>query len=105
VADGGEALEVEGVPDSARETWTALYAYLERHRDHRDSAQDKDWGLPRGRGMVERAWQWRIQQRFKGVGRRWSEDGFTHLLPRSLAWVNGLFEALFQGQLQPSPNT
>jgi hypothetical protein len=98
-------LEVEGVPDSARETWTALSAYLERHREHRDSAQDTDRGLPRGRGMVERAGQWRIQQRFKGVGRRWSEDGCNQLLPRRLAWVHGLFEALFQGQLQPSPNT
>jgi len=105
LADVVEALEVEGLPDSARDTLTALYAYLERHRDPIDSAQDKDLGLPRGSGRVESAWKWRIQQRFKGVGMRWSEDGFHHLLPLRLAWVNGSFEALFQVQLQPSPNT
>ena len=105
LADVVEALEVEGLPASARETLTALYAYWERPRDHIDSAQDKDLGLPRGSGRVDSAWKWRIQQRCKGVGMRWSEDGFHHLLPLRLAWVNGSFEALFQGQLQPSPNT
>jgi hypothetical protein len=105
LADLVEALEVEGLPDAARDTLTALYAYLERHRDHIDYAQYKDLGLPRGSGMVESACKWLIQQRFKGVGMRWSEDGFNHLLHLRLAWVNGSFEALFQGQLQPSPNT
>lgn len=105
LADVGEALAVESLPASARETLTALYAYLERHRDHIDYAKDKDLGLPMGSGMVERACKWLIQQRFKGVGMRWSEDGFHHLLPLRLAWVNGSFEALFQVQLQPSPNT
>ena len=84
---------------------TALYAYLERHRDHIDYAKYKDLGLPMGSGMVESACKWLIQQRFKGVGMRWSEDGFNHLLHLRLAWVNGSFEALFQVQLQPSPNT
>jgi len=55
--------------------------------------------------MVESACKWLIQQRFKGVGMRWSEDGFNHLLHLRLAWVNGSCEALFQVQLQPSPNT
>jgi hypothetical protein len=55
--------------------------------------------------MVERACKWRIQQRFKGVRMRWSEDGFNHLLPLRLAWVNGSFEALFWLQTQASPNT
>ena len=105
LADLVEALEVEGLPASARETLTALYAYLERHRDHIDYAKDKDLGLPLGSGMVESACKWLIQQRFKGVGMRWSEDGFNHLLHLRLAWVNGSFEALFQVQLQPSPNT
>jgi hypothetical protein len=54
--------------------------------------------------MVESACTWLIQQRFKGVGMRWSEDGFNHLLHLRLAWVNGSFETLFQVQLQPSPN-
>jgi hypothetical protein len=105
LADVVEALEVEGLPDSARDTLTALYAYLERHREHIDYAKDKDLGLPLGSGMVESACKWRIQQRFKGVGMRWSADGFNHLLPLRLAWVNGSFEASFQVQLQPSPNT
>jgi hypothetical protein len=105
LADLVEALEVEGLPDTARDTLIALYAYLKRHRDHIDYAQYKDLGLPIGSGMVESACKWLIQQRFKGVGMRWSEDGFNHLLHLRLAWVNGRFEALFQVQLQPSPNT
>ena len=55
--------------------------------------------------MVESACKWLIQQRFKGGGMRWSADGFTPLFHLRLAWVNGSFEALFQLQLQPSPNT
>lgn len=105
LADLVEALEVEGVPDSTRDTLTALDAYVERHRGHIAYAQYKALGLPMGSGMVESACQWLIQQRFKGVGMRWSEAGCNHLLHRRLAWVNGSFEALFQVQLQPSPNT
>ena len=102
MADLVEALEVEGLPDSARDTLLALYAYLERHRDHIDSAQYKDLGLPIGSGMVERACTWLIQQRFKGVGMRWSETGFPHLLHLRLAWVHGRFEALFDLTLSPN---
>src|SRR5882672_1148965 len=102
VADVVEALEVEGLPDSARDTLTALYKYLERHREHIDYAQYKDLGLPMGSGMVESACKWLIQQRFKGVGMRWSEDGFNHLLHLRLAWVNGRFEALFGLALSPN---
>ena len=105
LADVAEALEIEGLPDTARDTVMALYAYLDRHRDHIDYAKYKALGLPIGSGMVESAWKWLIQQRFKGVGMRWSEDGFHHLLHLRLAWVNGSFEALLQVQLQPSPNT
>jgi hypothetical protein len=76
LADLVEALEVEVLPASARETLTALYAYLERHRDHINYAKYKELGLPMGSGMVESACKWLIQQRFKGVGMRWSEDGF-----------------------------
>ena len=99
-----DALEVEGLPDTARDTLRTGYAYLERHRDHIDYEGYKELGLPLGSGMVERACKWLIQQRFKGVGMRWSEDGFNHLLHLRLAWVNGSFETLFQVQLQPSPN-
>jgi hypothetical protein len=41
-------------------------------------AMYKDLGLPLGSGMVESACKWLIQQWFKGVGMRWSEDGFKH---------------------------
>jgi hypothetical protein len=104
LADLAEALDVEGVPETARETLRTVYAYLERHREHIDYETYKALGLPLGSGMVESACKWLIQQRFKGVGMRWSEDGFNHLLHLRLAWVNGRFETLFQVQLQPSPN-
>jgi hypothetical protein len=97
-----EALEVETLPESAREALVKLYHYLNGHRDHIDYATYEELGLPLGSGMVESACKWLIQQRFKGVGMRWSEEGFNHLLHLRLAWVNGTFEALFQ--LQPSPN-
>jgi hypothetical protein len=102
MADLVEALEVEGLPDSARDTLLALYTYLKRHRDHIDYAQYKDLGLPIGSGMVESACKWLIQQRFKGVGMRWSETGFNHLLHLRLAWINGRFEALFDLTLSPN---
>ncbi|MGH7393618.1 MAG: ISKra4 family transposase [Candidatus Rokuibacteriota bacterium] len=102
MADLVEALDVEGLPESARDTLLALYAYLKRHRDHIDYAQYKALGLPIGSGMVESACKWLIQQRFKGVGMRWSETGFTHLLHLRLAWVNGRFEALFDLALSPN---
>jgi hypothetical protein len=89
------ALELEDLPVSARETLTNLYNYLDKHRDHMDYAKFKELGLPIGSGMVESACKWLIQQRFKGVGMRWSEDGFNHLLHLRLAWVNGRFDDLF----------
>jgi hypothetical protein len=104
LADLAEALEVERLPDTTRDTLRTVAAYLERHREHIDYATYKALGLPLGSGMVESACKWLIQQRFKGVGMRWSENGFHHLLHLRLAWVNGSFETLFQVQLQPSPN-
>jgi len=44
------------------------------------------------------ACKWLIQQRFKGVGMRWSEDGFNHLLHLRLAWVNRRFDTLFSDE-------
>jgi hypothetical protein len=105
LADPADALDVEGFPHTARATLTTLYAYLERHRDHIDYAKYKALGLPIGSGMVESACTWLIQQRFKGVGMRWSEEGFNHVLHLRLAWVNGSFEALFQVEVQTSPKT
>ena len=103
LADLAEALDVEGVPETARHTLTTVYASLDRHRAHIDYARDKELGLPLGSGMVESACTWLIQQRFKGVGMRWSEDGFNHLVHLRLAWVNGRFEALFGLAQSPNP--
>ncbi|HEY5868576.1 MAG TPA: ISKra4 family transposase [Candidatus Tectomicrobia bacterium] len=102
LADLADALEVEGLPATARDTVRTVYAYLERHHEHIDYAAYKALGLPLGSGMVESACKWLIQQRFKGVGMRWSEDGFNHLLHLRLAWVNGRFEALFGLALSPN---
>jgi hypothetical protein len=103
LADLADALEVEGLPANAPETIRTVYTYLERHRAHINYARYKELGLPLGSGMVESACKWLIQQRFKGVGMRWSEDGFNHLLHLRLAWVNGRFEALFVLPLSPNP--
>ena len=102
LADLAEAMDVEGLPATARDTFATVYAYLERHREHINYARYKDLGMPLGSGLVESACQWLIQQRFKGVGMRWSEDGFNHLLHLRLAWVNGRFEALFGLTLSPN---
>jgi hypothetical protein len=102
LADLTEALEVEGLPATVQDTMRTVHAYLERHREHIDYAKYKELGLPLGSGMVESACKWLIQQRFKGVGMRWSEDGFNHLLHLRLAWVNGRFEALFGLALSPN---
>jgi len=96
------ALQLEGLPVSARETLRQVYTYLQTHREHIDYAKFKELGLPLGSGLVESACKWLIQQRFKGVGMRWSADGFNHLLHLRLAWVNSRFDALFA--LEPSPN-
>lgn len=103
LADLADALDVEGLPETARETLRTVYLYLERHREHINYARYKELGFPLGSGMVESACKWLIQQRFKGVGMRWSEDGFNHLLHLRLAWVNGRFEALFVSALSPNP--
>jgi hypothetical protein len=103
LADLADALEVEGLPATARVTLTTVYAYLERHRDHINYEAYKALGFPLGSGMVESACKWLIQQRFKGVGMRWSEDGFNHLLHLRLAWVNGRFDALFALAQSPNP--
>jgi len=103
LADLADALDVEGLPATARDTLRTVYAYLERHREHINYAMDKELGLPLGSGMVESACKWLIQQRFKGVGMRWSEDGFNHLLHLRLAWVNGRFETLFVLAQSPNP--
>ncbi|MDQ4077251.1 MAG: ISKra4 family transposase [Chloroflexota bacterium] len=100
--DLAAALDLEGLPPAARERLHNVYTYLETHRNHLDYATYQANGLPIGSGMIESACKWLIQQRFKGVGMRWSEAGFDHLLHLRLAWVNDEFDALFACQLSPT---
>jgi hypothetical protein len=86
-------------PAQDRHTLGRVAEYLRRHLAHLDYPDFKAAGLPIGSGFVESAVKWLIQQRFKGVGMRWSEDGFNHLLMLRLAWANDRFDALFE----PSP--
>lgn len=85
----------DNLADNARKRLQNLESYLTTHEQHIDYAYYKALGLPIGSGMVESACKWLIQQRFKCVGMRWSEDGFNHLLHLRLAWVNGRFNDLF----------
>jgi hypothetical protein len=77
-----------------RQVLENLCTYLQTHREHLDYARFRKEPLPIGSGGVESACQWLIQQRFKGVGMRWSESGFNHLLHLRLAWANERFECL-----------
>ena len=89
------AIDLPDLPDTTRQTLARVYGYLDKHRDHIQYERLKDMGLPIGSGLVESACKWLIQQRFKGVGMRWGEQTFTHLLLLRLAWVNGRFDACF----------
>ena len=103
LADLQAAPALEDLPDSAQRTLQNRYDYPDTHRDHIDYARFKALEPPIGSGLVESACKGLIQQRFKGVGMRWSEDGFNHLLHLRPAWVNGRFDELFT--LEPSPNS
>lgn len=98
------ASALPGLPDSAEKALTKLYGYLKKHQDHIQYDRFKEMGVPIGSGLVESTCKWLIQQRFKGVGMRWSEDGFNHLLHLRLAWVNGRFDAVFSA-FTPSPKS
>lgn len=85
----------DDLPESAIPTLVQVQHYFHRHRPHVRYHQFEQQDFPLGSGMVESACKWLIQQRFKGVGMRWSEAGFDHLLHLRLAWVNQRFDALF----------
>ena len=102
IAQLAYAIEFRQFPVSVVKTLTNVHDYLERHRNHINYKRFKELGLPLGSGIVESACKWLIQQRFKGVGMRWSEDGFNHLLHLRLARVNQRFDNLFPEL--PSPN-
>lgn len=95
IDDFQEGLIQDDLPESARKEIKNVIEYLEKHKDHIQYDRYKELDLPIGSGMVESACKWLIQQRFKCVGMRWSEDGFNSLLHLRLAWVNGTFEELF----------
>jgi hypothetical protein len=69
--------------------------YLQIHEAHLNYVLFKELGLPLGSGFVESTCKWLIQQRFKGVGMRWSESGFNALLHLRIEYVNGRFDTLF----------
>jgi len=70
--------------------------YLTTHLEHIEYNQFKQQEIPIGSGFVESACKWLIQQRFKCVGMRWSENGFSHLLHLRLLWVNQRWDPFFQ---------
>ncbi len=105
-------LTLNELPAGARHTLQNVYDYLVKHSAHINHEKFEELGLLLGSGMVENACKWLTlrEQRFKGVGMRWSEDGFNHLLHGSaelaedlrLAWVNDRFDALFLPEASPN---
>ena len=81
--------------DTSRNVLRNLQHYLDTHHKHIQYHQFKAMGLPIGSGSVESACKWLIAQRFKGVGMRWTQDGFNALLHLRLAWVNHRFDDIF----------
>lgn len=79
--------------------------YFSSHRPHLAYAQFESEHFPLGSGLVESACKWLIQQRFKGVGMRWSHDGFENLLYLRLEWVNHRFDSLFPPFVSLPPQT
>ena len=104
IDDLQEGLTQDNLPESALKEIGNVIKYLETHKEHIQYDRYKELDLPIGSGMVESACKWLIQQRFKCVGMRWSEDGFNNLLHLRLAWVNGTFEELFVETCLP-PNS
>lgn len=88
-------LNADLLKGSAFTTLSQVQAYFQRHHRQMRYQHFEQHHYPLGSGMVESACKWLIQQRFKGVGMRWSEDGFNHLLLLRLAWVNHRFDDLF----------
>ena len=87
-ADIQALLASPSLPKAARKTLANLQHYLHVHQAHLDYPRFKAYDWPIGSGLVESACKWLIQQRFKGVGMRWSGPGFDHLLHLRLAWIN-----------------
>ncbi len=88
-------VNMEGFSAPALATLIQVQAYFQRHHRHVQYQKFEQQQIPLGSGMVESTCKWLIQQRFKGVGMRWSEDGFNALLAVRVAWANQRFDALF----------
>jgi hypothetical protein len=88
-------LQQEQLSPEAHKGLENLQSYLGFHYQHIEYSRYKQLDFPIGSGMVESTCKWLIQQRFKCVGMRWSEEGFNHLLHLRLAWVNDRFNSLF----------
>jgi len=95
VSELKELADSKKLPISAVEIIRNVYHYLSGHIEHIHYHSLKESLLPIGSGLVESACKWLIQQRFKGVGMRWSEEGFASLLYLRLAWVNGRYNDFF----------
>ncbi len=83
------------LPKEQMDALKQVQDYFATHRRHIAYANFEAEKFPLGSGLVESACKWLIQQRFKGVGMRWSERGFENLLYLRLEWVNNRFDALF----------
>jgi len=90
-----EVKENKKLSDETLEEMEKVSKYLEQHVEHMAYNCYKKSGLPIGSGIVESACKWLIQQRFKGVGMRWSVEGFNSLLYLRLAWVNENYDDVF----------
>lgn len=90
-----EVEEDKTLSDKTTEEMERVSNYLEQHMEHMNYNCYKKSGLPIGSGIVESACKWLIQQRFKGVGMRWSVEGFNNLLYLRLAWVNENYDDVF----------
>ena len=94
-------LATDQLTEQGQEALEKLTNYLLNHTDHMKYDDYKNLGLPIGSGIVESTCKWLIQQRFKGVGMRWSENGFVLLCSLRVAWVNESFDELFYEDYAP----
>lgn len=103
ISDLGDQADIPYFDPDRRKAIRRVYNYFRRHRDHLRFPDFHHEHRPLGSGFVESAVKWLVQQRFKGVGMRWSADGFNDLLLLRLAWANGRFDDLFLPDPEPSP--
>jgi hypothetical protein len=94
-------IQVIAVPGSGYQALVSLMTFVLPQPVDAPYQQFENQQIPLGSGMVESACKWLIQQRFKGVGMRWSEPGFNHLLALRVAWANQRFDALFPSVPRP----